>query len=98
MDIQDIQIKQLSYKQMKKLRKAGYDLTRIDPDAKAKQEYEGLVQDAMEFIVQMAYPEFADFLEDRPYSEILQLGRDTFRATYGTKAAAKNSPTSTAGR
>ena len=42
----DIKARALTYGQLKKLRKAGYDLTRVNKDT-VKGNYEGLVQDAL---------------------------------------------------
>lgn len=85
----DIKARALTYGQLKTLRKAGYDLTRINKDT-VKGNYDGLVQDALEYIVELVYPELKDKLDDMPYKDIIQLGNETLVATYGSGESAKN--------
>lgn len=79
----EVQIKSLTRGQIKEMRKAGYDLARLE-----KRNEEKAIE-AMEWIFDNAYPELAND-DNIPYSEVIRIAKETYQKTYGVEKEIKN--------
>ena len=80
----EIKVREMNRKQMKELRKAGFDLSLFGKDVDGEKTT-GMI----EWILDNIYSDIKD-LDDRPYHELVQLAGKTFRLSYGGPDAIKN--------
>lgn len=78
-----VEIKTMTRKQVKDLRKAGLDLVLLGEADKTK------TIEALEWVFDHVYPELADD-DELSYREMIRIATKTFEKTYGTDAELKN--------
>lgn len=78
-----IPIRSLTVKEMRELRKTGYDPAFADKDDSA-----AATTGMVDWILDHVYAE--QITDDMPYSEALRLATDTYAKTYGREVEAKN--------
>lgn len=79
----EIKIKSMTRGQIKELRKAGFDLARLQEKDTA------VSQDALDWIFDNVYPELAND-DTIPYNEVVRVAVATYRKTYGSEEEIKN--------
>ena len=80
----NIPIRSLTVKEVRALRKAGYDPAFADKEDNAAAATTGMV----DWILDHIYGD--QITDDMPYSEALRIATDTYMMTYGREAEAKN--------
>lgn len=78
-----IPIRSLTVKEMRELRKAGYDPAFADKDDSA-----AATTGMVDWILDHIYGD--QITDDMPYSEAFRIATDTYAMTYGREAEAKN--------
>lgn len=78
-----IPIRSLSVKEMRELRKAGYDPAFADKDDSA-----AATTGMVDWILDNIYA--GQIYDDMPYSEAFRIATDTYAMTYGREAEVKN--------
>ena len=78
-----ITIRSLTVKEMRELRKAGYDPAFADKDDSA-----AATTGMVDWILDNVYGD--QITDDMPYSEAFRIAMDTYAMTYGREAEAKN--------
>lgn len=78
-----IPIRSLTVKEMRELRKAGYDPAFADKDDSA-----AATTGMVDWILDHVYGD--QITDDMPYSEAFRIATDTYAMTYGREAEAKN--------
>lgn len=79
----NIPIRSLTVKEMRALRKAGYDPAFAD-----KEDNAAATTGMVDWILDHIYGD--QITDDMPYSEALRIATDTYTMTYGREAEAKN--------
>ena len=78
-----IPIRSLTVKEMRELRKAGYDPAFAD-----KEDSAAATTGMVDWILEHVYGD--QITDDMPYSEAFRIATDTYAMTYGREAEAKN--------
>ena len=78
-----IPIRSLTVKEMRELRKAGYDPAFAD-----KEDSTAATTGMVDWILDHVYGD--QITDDMPYSEAFRIATDTYAMTYGREAEAKN--------
>lgn len=78
-----IPIRSLTVKEMRELRKAGYDPAFADKDDSA-----AATTGMVDWILEHVYGD--QITDDMPYSEAFRIATDTYAMTYGREAEVKN--------
>ena len=78
-----IPIRSLTVKEMRELRKAGYDPAFADKDDSA-----AATTGMVDWILEHVYGD--QITDDMPYSEVFRIATDTYAMTYGREAEVKN--------
>ena len=78
-----IPIRSLTVKEMRELRKAGYDPAFAD-----KEDSAAATTGMVDWILDNVYGD--QITDDMPYSEAFRIATDTYAMTYGREAEAKN--------
>lgn len=78
-----IPIRSLTVKEMRELRKAGYDPAFAD-----KEDSAAATTGMVDWILDHVYGD--QITDDMPYSEAFRIATDTYAMTYGREAEAKN--------
>ena len=78
-----VPIRSLTVKEMRELRKAGYDPAFADKDDSA-----AATTGMVDWILEHVYGD--QITDDMPYSEAFRIATDTYAMTYGREAEAKN--------
>ena len=84
-----IPIRSLTVKEMRELRKAGYDPAFADKDDSAAATT-GMVDWILDHIYAEQITEGRRVTDDMPYSEAFRIATDTYAMTYGREAEVKN--------
>ena len=80
----EIKLREMNRKQMKELRKAGFDLALFG------NETDGVKTAGMvDWILDNIYSDVKD-LDERPYHELVKMAGDTYKLSYGGTEAIKN--------
>lgn len=79
----EITIRSLTVKEMRELRKTGYDPAFAD-----KEDSAAITTGMVDWILDHVYG--AQITDDIPYSEALRLATDTYTKTYGREVETKN--------
>ena len=79
----NITIRSLTVKEMRELRKAGYDPAFVDKDDSA-----AATTGMVDWILDHIYA--GQIADDMPYSEALRIATDTYAKTYGREVETKN--------